>query len=380
MISKIEVYRHVLHFKEPAKTSRDTLLNRNVWYIVVTLDNGLYAVGECAPLMGLSFDSMRKIEYENILNGYIQKHAIEFNLDSFQDKASTPEYTYLAQYPSMLFGLESAFIALRAKANHQNMAFYDTDFAHGKQGITINGLIWMGNYEQMFKRIQSKLEQKFKCVKLKIGGIDFNQELELLRLIRQDFSSDVIELRLDANGAFTKENALERLDALAKFDIHSIEQPVKAGQVPLMHDLCRQSPIAIALDEELISHTNSQEREQLIEQIMPQYIILKPSLHGGLIGTQEWIKAAQDRQIKYWMTSALESNIGLYMIAQFAAFTHNPMPQGLGTGQLFTNNIDYPLSLRGDQLFVDASLAQHDIDFYAYMQQNQSPCILSTKL
>lgn len=380
MISKIEIYRHLLHFKEPAKTSRDTLLDRMVWYICVRLENGQYAVGECAPLMGLSVDSMPEQEYEQILINYIKQHKHEFNLDSFKDEASTPDYDFLAQYPSMLFGLETAFIGLRTISQGKGMAFYDTAFAHGQEGIRINGLIWMGNYEQMFKRIQAKLEQNFKCVKLKIGGIDFKQELELLRLIREHFTKEQIELRLDANGAFNQDNALSNLEALAKYDIHSIEQPVKAGQVKLMHDLCRNSPIDIALDEELIAHTKEQDRQQLIEQIKPQYIILKPSLHGGLIGSKQWVQVATQFKIKYWMTSALESNIGLYMIAQYAAFSQNPMPQGLGTGQLFTNNIEYPLELKSDQLFMKEDAINAKVDFIKYMQDNQSQCILAEQI
>ena len=251
----------------------------------------------------------------------------------------------------MLFGLETAWLNLQ-----NGDRLFDTKFARGEVGIPINGLVWMGSYEEMLKRMEEKLEKGFRCVKLKIGAIDFDQELDLVKRIRERFSHHEVELRLDANGAFKYEEALYKLELLSQYAIHSIEQPIRQGQWAYMAELCRESPLPIALDEELIGVNDPEMKRHMLNIIKPRYIILKPSLHGGMTGCREWIETARDMGIGSWITSALESNIGLKAIAQFASDVYGDditMPQGLGTGQLFTDNIPMPLEIIGDQLFFD---------------------------
>ena len=248
---------------------------------------------------------------------------------------------------------------LNSKLSTLNSKFsilFDTPFSRGEEGIPINGLVWMGNHEEMLQRLEEKLEKGFRCVKLKIGAIDFDQELDLIKRIRDRFSFHEVELRLDANGAFEYEEALYKLELLSQYNIHSIEQPIKQGQWAYMAELCRESPLPIALDEELIGVNDPEMKHHMLNIIKPRYIILKPSLHGGMLGCREWIQTANDLGIGSWITSALESNIGLNAIAQFASDVYGPhitMPQGLGTGQLFTDNIPMPLSIKGDCIFLD---------------------------
>ena len=258
-------------------------------------------------------------------------------------------YDDLRDYPSMLFGLETAWLNLK----HGDRLF-DTAFSRGEVGIPINGLVWMGSYEEMLKRMEEKLEKGFRCVKLKIGAIDFDQELDLVKRIRERFSFHEVELRLDANGAFKYDEALYKLELLSQYAIHSIEQPIKAGQWAYMAELCRESPLPIALDEELIGVNDPEMKRHMLNIIKPRYIILKPSLHGGMLGCREWIETARDMGIGSWITSALESNVGLNAIAQFASDVYGDdirMPQGLGTGQLFTDNVGMGLDIRGDMLW-----------------------------
>ena len=231
---------------------------------------------------------------------------------------------------------------------------FDTAFSRGEVGIPINGLVWMGNYDEMLQRLEQKLEQGYRCVKLKIGAIDFEQELDLVKRIRQRFSFHEVELRLDANGAFPYEEALYKLELLSQYAVHSIEQPIRKGQWAYMAELCRESPLPIALDEELIGVNDREMKSHMLNVIKPAYIVLKPSLHGGMMGCREWIEAAKDHEVGSWITSALESNIGLNAIAQFCSAIYGDsitMPQGLGTGQLFTDNIPMPLEIRGDKLW-----------------------------
>lgn len=260
-------------------------------------------------------------------------------------------YEMLRPYPSILFGLETAFAQVDA---HGSTALSETPFSRGEEGIPINGLVWMGSFEEMYARLEEKLQQGFHCVKLKIGAIDFSRELELVRHIRKHFSKEQIELRVDANGGFTPENAMQRLRDLAKYDIHSIEQPVKQHQWREMAFLCKESPLPIALDEELIGVNQPEQKARLLDTIHPAYIVLKPSLHGGMMGCREWIRLARERGIGSWITSALESNVGLNAIAHFCAEVYGPhitMPQGLGTGLLYMDNIDRPLEIIGDKLW-----------------------------
>lgn len=326
-----------LHFKQPAKTSRGAYTTRRVWYLHLTNDDcpGREGIGECAPLPDLSCDA--RPDYETILRRFCAEIEQLGGLD--------PEA--LRDYPSMLFGLETAF---RHYERH-SYALWDTPFSRSEAGIPINGLIWMADYERMLAQIETKLASGFRCVKLKIGAINFEDELQLLRYIRRHFSAKEIELRVDANGAFAPSDALEKLERLAELDLHSIEQPIRAGQWETMARLAATTPLPIALDEELIGVNDPAEKERLLDTIRPQYIILKPSLHGGMRGANEWIRMADERKTGWWITSALESNIGLNAIAQWCATFDNPRPQGLGTGALFTDNVAMPLSIRRDCLW-----------------------------
>ena len=330
------IQERTLHFKQPAGTSRGVYTTRKIWLVYLS-DGKKTGMGECAPLPDLSCDVRN--DYEEVLEGFCQKLCESGEID----------YEAMRDYPSMLFGLETALLNLQ----HGDIMF-DTAFSRGEVGIPINGLVWMGNYDEMLQRMEEKLEKGFRCVKLKIGAIDFDQELDLVKRIRNRFSFHEVELRLDANGAFPYEEALYKLELLSQYAIHSIEQPIKAQQWALMAELCRESPLPIALDEELIGVNDPEMKHHMLNIIKPRYIILKPSLHGGMQGCREWINTARDMGIGSWITSALESNIGLNAIAQFAADVygdHITMPQGLGTGQLFTDNIPMPLEIRGDKLW-----------------------------
>ena len=287
----------------------------------------------------LSCDAMEDKEYAYILNKVCE---------DFCERGEMDDDT-LRDYPSMLFGLETAWLNLQ----HGDKLF-DTAFARGEVGIPINGLVWMGNYDEMLERMEQKLAQGFRCVKLKIGAIDFDKELDLVKRIRERFSFHDVELRVDANGAFPFEEALYKLELLSQYAIHSIEQPIRQGQWAYMAELCRESPLPIALDEELIGVNDPGVKRQMLNIIKPRYIILKPSLHGGMAGCREWIDIARDMGIGSWITSALESNIGLNAIAQFASSVYGDdirIPQGLGTGQLFTDNIPMGLEIRGERLW-----------------------------
>lgn len=247
----------------------------------------------------------------------------------------------------MLFGLETALRHLE----RGTYALWDTPFSRGEEGICINGLIWMGDHDAMYSQIREKLEAGFRCVKLKIGAIGFEEELDLLRFIRRHFPAREVELRVDANGAFAPAEALDKLKRLAELDLHSIEQPIRAGQWDEMAGLTSVSPLPVAFDEELIGHCSLEAKRRLLDVLHPQYIVLKPSLHGGFSGCREWIEEAEKRNVGWWITSALESNVGLNAIAQWCATWHTRMPQGLGTGMLFTDNVPMPLEIRKDCLW-----------------------------
>ncbi len=330
------IEERVLHFKQPAGTSRGVYTERKSWFVHLAEDERT-GVGECAPLPDLSCDASPR--YSEILDKLCDDFCQMGEID----------YEVLRDYPSMFFGLETALLNLQ-----RGDRLFDTAFSRGEVGIPINGLVWMGNYEEMLQRMEQKLEQGFRCVKLKIGAIDFEQELDLVKRIRERFSFHEVELRLDANGAFPYEEALYKLELLSQYAIHSIEQPIKAGQWAYMADLCRESPLPIALDEELIGVNDPEMKTHMLNIIKPAYIILKPTLHGGMYGCREWIDTAKEQGIGSWITSALESNVGLNAIAQFASDVYGDdirMPQGLGTGQLFTDNIPMPLEIRGDRLW-----------------------------
>lgn len=327
--------KYQLNFKTPSGTSRGVLSFKESWFVFVydTEQPEIIGIGECGLLKGLSCDDVEN--YEQIL----AQACDSINTISLDDYAN---------YPSIRFGLEMALLDLKNKGSKQ---LFDTPFTQGNASIKINGLIWMGSKKQMFEQIESKILQGFKCVKLKIGAIDFDEEISLLNYIRTHFNKDDIELRVDANGAFSVNDALEKLQRLSDFDLHSIEQPIKAQQWEAMAELCQKTPLPIALDEELIGVHELSEKAILLDAIKPHYIILKPSLVGGFSATQEWITLSEQRNISWWMTSALESNIGLSAIAQFTSTLNTSMYQGLGTGQLYTNNFDCPLELQGENLW-----------------------------
>ena len=253
----------------------------------------------------------------------------------------------LVAFPSIQFGVEQAF---RSVAASQWYELFPSDFTTGKDAIPINGLIWMGSPDFMKAQIKEKLAQGFRCIKMKIGAIDFEEEYRILKALRNEFSASDIEIRVDANGAFQATEALVYLERLAALQLHSIEQPIRAGQWEAMAELCEQTPLPIALDEELIGVFTSEEKQRLLREIQPQYIILKPSLIGGYRGSEEWITLAETLGIGWWVTSALESNIGLNAIAQWTYTLHSPMPQGLGTGALYTNNLPFPLYVENGHL------------------------------
>lgn len=333
----INIIPRILHFKQPAGTSRGTYTTRKVWYIYLSTTEypERVGVGECAPLPKLSCDDLP--DYEQIL----------CNACRCLEQTGELDTEVLRDYPSILFGLETALRHYET----QSWALWDTPFSQGETGIPINGLIWMGDFDRMLQQIEVKMQSGYRCIKLKIGAINFEEELALLKHIRAHYSAREIELRVDANGAFSPIDAMEKLNRLAELELHSIEQPIRAGQWEEMARLTADTPLPIALDEELIGCNTPEGKQDLLTSVRPQYIILKPSLHGGISGGNEWIAEAEKQHIGWWITSALESNIGLNAIAQWCATFRNPLPQGLGTGLLFTDNIEMPLEIRKDCLW-----------------------------
>lgn len=336
---KASYHKYTLNFKRPSGTSRGVMTTKETWFLNIE-ENGKIGIGECGILRGLSVDD--KPNYEEKLAWTCQN--IHFGLDKL-----IPE---LIEYPSIQFGLEMAFKSLESL---EKFELFPSAFTKGLDGISINGLVWMGDEAFMRKQIEEKIEAGFDCIKLKIGAIDFQTELNILKSIRKEFSTSDIELRVDANGAFIKDEALEKLKRLSDFKLHSIEQPIKPKQFEAMANLCEQTPIPIALDEELIGVFSNEEKEKVLNTIKPQYIILKPSLVGGFKGSKKWIDSAEDLKIKWWITSALESNVGLNAISQWTYTLKNKMPQGLGTGSLFTNNFESPLTVKNGTLHYNKS-------------------------
>ena len=334
---KATYFKHQLQFKRPSGTSRGVLTYKETWFIQLENTTRI-GIGECGMFKGLSIDDRQDFEAKL---AWTCEH-INLGLDVL--------LVELIEFPSIQFGLEMAFLSV----SHQNQfELFPSDFTKGKDSIPINGLIWMGDPVFMKQQIKDKLTSGFSCIKLKIGAIDFDKELELMRSIRQEFDADTIEIRVDANGAFKPNEALEKLKRLSDYNLHSIEQPIRQGQVGDMAQLCSETPLPIALDEELIGVFSVTEKQFLLQTIKPQYIILKPTLVGGFKGSQEWIALAESNQIGWWVTSALESNIGLNAIAQWTYTLESQLPQGLGTGGLFTNNIQSPLVVDSGQLVYD---------------------------
>ncbi len=333
---KARAVKHTLLFKRPSGTSRGVLTEKDTYFLILEA-NGKQGIGECGLLKGLSIDDVP--EYEAILEELCN-----------QLNNNTLDSTLIKNFPSLQMGLEMAQESLQADSP---FLLYPSDFTKSISPIPINGLVWMGEFDFMQAQIEEKLTQGFRCVKLKIGALDFSKELLLLEQIRKHFTAQQIEIRVDANGAFSPESALDKLKILAQFELHSIEQPIAAGQHEQMRVLCEQSPLSIALDEELIG-VSSMQKEALLDKIRPQYIILKPSLLGGFVASLEWIRLAEARQIGWWVTSDLESNIGLNAIAQWTATLTTDRPQGLGTGGLYTNNIPSPLVVENGYLRYDS--------------------------
>ena len=332
--------KYNLEFKRPSGTSRGILLTKETWFLILE-NNTKRGIGECGLFRGLSCDD--RPDYEDKLQWLCN------NIDKDQEYLMDA----LIEFPSIQFGLEMAYKSLNSDLPFE---LFPSKFTKGEDSISINGLIWMGDKAFMKQQIREKLAAGFQCLKMKIGAIDFETELELLKSIRKEFSSDVIELRVDANGAFSTNEALEKLKRLSEYQLHSIEQPIKQGQLEEMAKLCEQTPLSIALDEELIGVFSVLNRKKLLQTIKPHYIILKPSLVGGFHNCNDWIMLSKKEQIGWWITSALESNVGLNAIAQYTYQKNSDLPQGLGTGGLFTNNFDAPLQVKNGTLHYNKTL------------------------
>lgn len=330
---KLRFEKKTFHFKRASGTSRGVLTEKHAWFLEIWNEDqpDIIGIGECSIIPGLSPDFVSFDLYESKLKELQKDH----NTD-------------LTTWPSIQFGLECALLDLK---NGGKRIYFDNPFARGERKLPINGLVWMGDEAFMREQIEQKLADGFSTIKMKIGAIDFETEIALLRSIRERYSKDQITLRVDANGAFSPEEALDKLNILAELDIHSIEQPTQPRQWAEMSSLCEESPVPIALDEELIGIHSREAKIDLLETIQPQYIILKPSLHGGITGTQEWIALAEERSIPWWMTSALESNVGLDAICQLTAEYNNALPQGLGTGSLYTNNVEGDLTVENGFIY-----------------------------
>jgi o-succinylbenzoate synthase len=331
--------KYVLHFNLPAGTSRGVLHQKVTWFVKICdmANPSVWGLGECAVFAGLSQDD--KPEYENKL-----KHCCEQINNEELLNATLPDW------PSIRFGFETAFFDLK---NEGKRILFPSQFTQGIDGIPMNGLIWMGTPDFINQQVKDKLDAGFRCLKFKVGALSFFEEIEMLRQLRNRFHPSELEIRLDANGAFGATDVFEKLNQFARFTIHSIEQPIKAGNPGLLSEVCRLSPIPVALDEELIGINKPEEKKNLLEMVKPQYIIVKPALTGGFSGASEWICLAKDLHIGWWITSALESNVGLNAIAQWTYTLKSEMTQGLGTGSLYSNNIPSPLVCRDQKIFLD---------------------------
>jgi len=338
--------KHTLQFKKPSGTSRGILKTKETWFLLLK-EHAQTGIGECGMFRGLSVDD--RPDYE----AKLQWACDHINLGKEQ------LLEQLIEFPSIQIGIETAFRSLSANDPFQ---IFPSEFSKGKASIPINGLIWMGDKAFMKQQISEKLKEGFTCIKMKIGAIDFASEIALLKSIRKDFSANEVELRVDANGAFNPSEALEKLKTLSTYVLHSIEQPIKQGQVEEMASLCERTPLPIALDEELIGVFSDEKKKQLLETIQPQFIILKPTLIGGFSGSDTWIRFAEKQQIGWWITSALESNVGLNAISQYTFTKNSKLPQGLGTGGLYTNNIRSPLKVRNGSIHYDTNDSWGEIE------------------
>ena len=334
--------KYLLNFKRPSGTSRGVMNSKETYFLTLKTEES-FGVGECGLLRGLSVDD--RPDYEEELAGVCE------NVELGVSEADL--YEALQEFPSIQFGIETAFKSLRSKNPFE---LFPSEFSRGEASIPINGLVWMGDKSFMKQQISEKLKQGFTCIKMKIGAIDFKTEIELLKSIRKEFSVSEVELRVDANGAFSQKEALEKLKVLSDLQLHSIEQPIKQGQWQEIARLCEETPLPIALDEELIGVFSEEKKNILLDTIKPQFIILKPSLIGGFRGCDTWIKLAENHKAGWWITSALESNVGLNAISQYTFTKNSKLPQGLGTGSLYTNNIDSPLEVSNGELHYNPSV------------------------
>lgn len=335
--------KYTLDFKFEAGTSRGVLTHKDSYFVKIfdSENPSVFGLGECAPLKGLSIDDRPDFELQllgicenfNTLELEVYPWNLNIILEQVLDKS----------FPSVVFGFETAMLDLM---NGGKRKVFNNAFARAERQLDINGLVWMGNKDFMLKQIDQKLEAGYHTIKMKVGAIDFEKECDLLAYIRKRYSAEQITLRVDANGAFSQEEVVEKLKRLSEYQLHSIEQPIRQGNESFMAELCQTTPIPIALDEELIGVREYTDKYRLLKKIMPQYIILKPTLVGGFQQCREWIENANRLKIGWWMTSALESNVGLNAITQFTAEFNNPLPQGLGTGQLYHNNIASPLEIK----------------------------------
>jgi O-succinylbenzoate synthase len=349
---KASFKKHTLQFKFDAGTSRGVLKTKDTWFIKVWNEKEpeKIGIGECGPLKELSIDDRPDLEKK--LSQVCEQVSRISDLDLIDvDWMSVFD---LKDYPSVVFALETALLDLLNGGKRQ---LFKTPFSQGLSGIPINGLVWMGDIDFMQKQIDEKIKGGYSCIKIKIGAIDFDKECAILKNIRLKYAADKIILRVDANGAFNASDALEKLKVLSTYNLHSIEQPIRPGQTTQMKNICHHSPVAVALDEELIGISSLKDKENLLADLKPQYIIIKPTLLGGLHASQQWIELAESKGIGWWITSALESNIGLNSIAQFASVYPQAatIPQGLGTGQLYHNNIESPLVIQKGSLYFDPS-------------------------
>ncbi|WP_266364481.1 o-succinylbenzoate synthase [Tellurirhabdus rosea] len=351
MSLKADFIKHTLNFKFEAGTSRGVLTEKETYFVRIRNHESplVYGLGECGPLKGLSIDDRPDFEEQlsevcELFNS-LDLQLFTWNIPIILSQLISNEF------PAIQFGFETAMFDY---IHGGRRVIVENDFSKGSKTIPINGLVWMGSREAMLRQLEEKLGGGYTTIKLKIGAIDFEQECDLLAYVRSRFSPEQVTLRVDANGAFHPEEADEKLARLAGFGIHSIEQPIRAGQHELMADLCRRSPVPVALDEDLIGHMEYVDKFRLLKKIHPQFIVLKPTLLGGMRHCDEWIEIANRLGIGWWITSALESNIGLNAIAQYTAGFKNPLPQGLGTGQLYHNNIDSPLTIANGYLHYDS--------------------------
>ncbi len=375
MSLKANFIKRTFHFGFNARTSRGAMKEKDSWFIMIRDEQTpeVFGVGECGPLPGLSIEDFA--ELEQALSQIIEKinsagltlhHLSPFTAnDAKADMRNLNIFlttlvgeAFLHRHPAVTFAMETALLDL---AHSGTRLLFDNSFVQGNP-IPINGLVWMGGLDFMLQQVEIKIRDGFRCVKLKVGGMDFEKECDILQYIRRKYFREKIEVRLDANGAFKIDEVLYKLHELSKFEVHSIEQPIAAGSKELP-ELCKNSPIPIALDEELIGIASKTEKEGLLDRIRPQYIILKPSLHGGLFACQEWIELAEACQVGWWITSALESNVGLNAVAQFTANHTIQWSQGLGTGEIYSDNIPSPLQVKNGQLLYNSAQEWDFSDF-----------------